>query len=80
MTNLAAPKSHTERAYALYFAKALLWAAFGAAFVGGIILEMGLDRLMVGFLAGLAFSLVIAFFNDGAKERFDRDFIRFPRQ
>jgi hypothetical protein len=79
MTNLDKPQ--TERAYLFYFVKALLCAGGAAFFVGGIFLQSGeIDRLIVGFLAGLVFSFVLAFFDREAKERFGRGFITFPKR
>ena len=55
---------------ALFIAKALAFSTLAAAFVGGVLLESGLDRLIIGFLAGAAFAGVLAFFNAEGKGRF----------
>jgi len=63
--------------YAFYFGKAVLWSGAAAAFVTEVLLQGEIDRLVVGFIAGLAFSYVMAFFHHGAKERFGRGFVSF---
>jgi hypothetical protein len=54
----------------LFVAKAFIFATLAAVIVGGVLLESGLDRLVIGFLAGGSFVGVLAFFNAEGKGRF----------
>jgi hypothetical protein len=56
--------------HAWFLAKALIWATVAAFFVGGIFIESGLDRLIVGFISGCAFMFVLAFFDKQGKGKF----------
>lgn len=58
------------REHGFFVAKALFWALAAAFFVGGIFLESGLDRIIIGFLAGCAFAGVLGFFNREGRGRF----------
>jgi hypothetical protein len=80
MTSPSDPKPQTEFKYAIYFAKALLWAAAAAAVTAELFLQGDVDRLIVGFLAGCAFSVVMAFFDHEGKDRFGRGLFNFPRR
>jgi len=49
------------------------------AVIIGLLLEAEIDRLIIGFLAGLTFSYIVAFFHRDAKERLRWGFIGFPK-
>jgi hypothetical protein len=56
--------------HGLFIAKALIWAVIAAGIIGGILFEIGLDRLYIGFFTGCAFVGVLAFFNEEGKGMF----------
>ena len=52
-----------SRKHFLFIVKAVAGSALIAAMVGEVFLQTGLDRLYVGFLAGVAFAGLLAFFH-----------------
>lgn len=54
----------------LFIAKAVSFSALAAAMVGVIFSQTGLDRLYVGFLAGVTFAGLLAFFNGQGRGRY----------
>ena len=63
----------------LYFGQAALCSGAAAVVVIGLLSQADIDRLIIGFLAGLTFSYIMAFFHHQAKERFGCGFISFPK-
>ena len=72
------PEPQTQFGSFLYLLKAFFWAALAASLTTSLC-EGGFDRLIVGFLAGITFSFVMAFFHHESKERFGRGFGTFPK-
>jgi len=49
-------------AFYFYFAQAAFWSGAAVAVIIGLLLEGDIDRLIIGFLAGLTFSYIIELF------------------
>jgi Flp pilus assembly protein TadB len=79
MTDHPTQPKQTEAAYFWALAKALLWSALAASITIEVFSAMAPYPLALGFVAGIVFSVVMAYCNHRNRERFGRGFFSFPQ-